>query len=96
MSPGELLAGKREAILAIASRNGAERVRLFGSAARGAVTTASDVDFLVHMRPGRTLFDLVHLCDDLEQLLGCRVDVVVEGGESPHMKERIHAEAVPL
>jgi uncharacterized protein len=55
-----------------------------------------DVDLLVEMQPGRNLLDLVGLEQDLEDLLGTDVDVLSDGGVSPHLRERIYAEAVPL
>jgi predicted nucleotidyltransferase len=55
-----------------------------------------DVDLLVEMQPGRNLLDLVGLKQDLEDLLGKDVDVLSDGGVSPHLRERIYAEAVPL
>ena len=86
----------RPAILEIAARYGASNVRVFGSAAREQATAASDIDFLVDLEPGRSLLDHVGLWQDLEALLECRVDVVVEGGISPYLQERILAEARPL
>ena len=71
-------------------------VRVFGSAARGDVDETSDVDLLVEMEPGRNLLDLVGLWQDLETLLGTHVDVLSDGGVSPHLRTRIYAEAVPL
>ena len=80
----------------MAERYGARRVRVFGSAARGEAGPTSDVDLLVEMAPGRSLLDLVALWQDLEDLLGCRVDLVTEGGLSPYLRDRIHAETVAL
>jgi predicted nucleotidyltransferase len=59
----------RQQILAAARANGAERVRVFGSVARGEETPESDVDFLVTLRPGATLLDLTRLELELEALL---------------------------
>ncbi len=89
------LKNDRDAILVIAAKHGADDVRIFGSVARGE-TDANDVDILVRLQPGRSLLDHVALQQDLEELLGCPVDVVVEGGVSPHLEQRILAEAVPL
>ena len=86
----------RAKILQLAARHGARNVRLFGSVARGDAGIGSDVDFLVEMEPGRSLFDLVGLTQDLEELLGCRVDVVTTGGLSPYLKESVLSEAVAL
>jgi len=91
-----MLASNRGAILELAGRYGAKNVRIFGSAARGETGPESDLDLLVQMEPGRSLLDLVGFWQDLEELLGCRVDVITDGGLSPHLRERIYAEAVPL
>lgn len=68
----------RQQILAAAAANGAGHVRVFGSVARGEETPESDVDFLVTLRPGGTLLDLARLEQQLEVLLGRRVDVLTE------------------
>lgn len=87
---------QREAILRIAAKYGARNVRVFGSTVRRAATEDSDVDILVDLEAGRSLLDQVGLKQELEELLGRRVDVVVEGGISPYLVDRILAEAVPL
>jgi hypothetical protein len=69
---------------------------VFGSTVRGESDTSSDVDLLVEMEPGRSLLDLVGLWQDLEELLGTHVDVLSDGGVSPHLRERIYAEAISL
>jgi uncharacterized protein len=90
------LRARREEILTCAAEHGARNVRVFGSMARGEPDAASDVDLLVQMEPGRNLLDLVGLWQDLEDLLGTHVDVLSEGGVSPHLRERIYADAVAL
>ena len=96
MNKEKLLGPHREEILALAKKRGAFNVRVFGSFARGQAGEESDVDFLVEMRPGRSLLDLSGLCIDLEKLLHRKVDVVTEGGLSPYLKDRIIEEATPL
>jgi len=96
MSGRELVEAKREAILRLADQHGASNIRLLGSAARGEAGPASDVDLLVKMEEGRSLLDLVAFGQDMEELLGCRVDVITDGGVSPYLRDRIYAEAVPL
>ena len=54
----EFLEANREDILRIAARHGASNVRLFGSLARGDAAAGSDVDLLVTLEKGRSLFDL--------------------------------------
>lgn len=95
VSDASLITNRAE-ILGIAAQYGARNVRVFGSVARGDAGPDSDIDLLVDLEPGRTLLDHVGLWQDLEELLGRRVDVVVEGGISPHLEKRILAEATPL
>lgn len=87
---------RREEILRVAAKRGARNVRVFGSVARGQADSESDVDFLVHMEPGRNLFDMGGLLTDLQELLGCRVDVVSDGGIRERIRDRVLREAVPL
>jgi len=96
MSSLEQLRTLREQVLAAAARHGASNVRVFGSVARGEDSDDSDVDFLVSLEEGRNLFDLCRLYDDLEELLRRPVDIVVDGGISPLLEERILSQAVPL
>lgn len=71
-------------------------MRVFGSRARGEEGPDSDLDLLVDLEPDRSLLDVISIKQDLEDLLGCSVDVVTEGGLSPYLRERILAEALPL
>jgi len=92
----ELLQAKREDILRTAARHGASNVRVFGSVARGDARPNSDIDFLVELAPDRSLLDQVALLQDLEDLLGRRVDVVEPEGLHWYIRERVLEEAVPL
>jgi predicted nucleotidyltransferase len=96
MSLNELLQEKREDILRIASKRGASNVRVFGSVARGEADSESDIDLLVDLEPGRSLFDLGGLLMDLQDLLGHKVDVVTERGLRERIREHVLREAVPL
>jgi len=96
MTLDELRATRRHEILQLAARRGARNIRIFGSVARGDNDDKSDVDFLVDLDPGRTLFDLSGLLLDLESLLQTSVDVVTERGLRSRIRERVLAEAVPL
>ncbi len=96
MNLEQLLKAKRDDIIRLAARHGAYNVRLFGSAARGAAAADSDVDFLIDMEKDRSLLDLASLWQDLEDLLGCKVDVVETQGLHWYIKDLVLAEAVPL
>jgi len=80
----------------LAACHGVSSVRVFGSVARGEAGGDSDLDLLVTLEAGRSFLDLVGFWQDVEQALGRRVDVVSEGGLSPHLRDRILREAVPL
>src|SRR5205814_4875198 len=86
----------RQQILDLAMRHGARNVRVFGSIARGDDQPNSDVDLLVEVEPGRTLLDVIALEQDLEDLLGRRVEILTDAGLSPYLQKRILAEAAAL
>ncbi len=92
----ELIKEKRNEILNIAARHGAHNVRVFGSVARGEADEQSDIDFLVEMDLGRSLLDHAALWLELQEFLGCKVDVVSERGIKPRIRERVLREAVAL
>ena len=71
-------------------------MRVFGSAARGEAGPDSDIDFLVELEPGRSLFDYAALWHDLEALLGRKVDVVEPEGLHWYIRDRVLKEAIPL
>jgi predicted nucleotidyltransferase len=96
MNLSQLVKQKRRQVLEIAQRHGAREVRIFGSVARGEAAAGSDLDLLVEMEPGRSLLDLVAVKQDLEELLGCKVDVVTEASVSPYLRDRVLSEAIRL
>jgi len=87
---------RRAEIIAIASKHGAYNVRVFGSVARNEADSASDLDLLVDMEPERSLLDLGGMLMNLQNLLGCRVDVVTEKGLRGRIRERVLKEATAL
>jgi predicted nucleotidyltransferase len=96
MDINHLVREKREAILRLAARHGAHNIRIFGSAARGEAGVDSDVDFLIEVGPGRTPWFPGGLIADLEDLLGCRVDLVTEKALHWYIRDQVLQEAVPL
>ena len=79
-----------------AERHGAIHVRVFGSCARGEQKAESDLDLLIDLEPGRSILDLVAIEQDLEDLLGKRVDVVTERSLSPHIRDAVLKDARTL
>lgn len=90
-----LVDSRRAEIADLARCHRGRSIAVFGSVARGDDHADSDIDFLVDFEPGSSLFDLLHLQDELSALLGCRVDVVSVGGLKPR-DEHILGQALPL
>ena len=72
---------------------GVRRLGLFGSAARGEATDASDLDFLVELER-KTFDNYMGVKELLESLFGRRVDLVVAEALKPQLKPRILQETV--
>jgi len=96
MGTEELIKKKRNEIMRLARQHGARNLRVFGSVARGEAKSTSDVDLLIDMEPGRNLMDHVALWQDLQDLLGRRVDLVTERSLHWYIRDRVLREAVPL
>jgi hypothetical protein len=92
----ERLREKRDDILRVCAKYGARNVRIFGSLARGEADDQSDIDLVVEFEPDRSLLDHAGLWIELQELLGCKVDVVSERGIKPRIRERVLREAIPL
>lgn len=92
----ELLQARKEDILRTATSHGVSNVRVFGSVVRGEADEDSDIDLLVDVEPGRTLFDLGEFLADLQNLLGRDIDIVTEKSLNDQTRERVLKEAMPL
>lgn len=86
----------RPRLLAAARRHGVRDVRVFGSAARGTDSAASDVDLLVELASGRTLLDIVGFRLEASAILGFDVDVATTEMLKARVRESAVREAVPL
>jgi predicted nucleotidyltransferase len=74
-------------------RLGVRRIGLFGSAARGEASAASDLDFLVEF--DRKTFDAyMDVKELLEGLFARRIDLVVADALKPQLRPRILQETV--
>ncbi len=79
----DLVREHRDEVQAAVERHHGLTFAVFGSAARGDDDEASDIDLLVRFAPGSSLFDLLHLSDELERILGRPVDVISEAAIKP-------------
>ena len=93
---GRKLMRNRSRIATAASKYGVKNVRVFGNVARGADTLGSDIDLLVDLAPGTSLFTLARLEREFSELLDAEVDVVPAGSLRENLAGGILSEAVPL
>ena len=96
MSISSIIRNRREEIINIAQKYGAKNVRVFGSMARGEESAESDLDIIVEMEHGSSLLDIIAIKQDIEELLGRKVDVVTEASISPYIRDAILKEAISL
>ena len=93
MSKSEILALLRDYKNKTTEKYGILALGLFGSAARDEARENSDVDVVVKMNKP-DLFFMVHIKDDLENMLRTEVDVIHYGASmNPYLKNRIDQEA---
>jgi predicted nucleotidyltransferase len=90
------LRSQRDAILRIAASYGASNVRVFGSLARGDARSDSDIDLVVDMPPEQSLLAWSAFWQELEALVGSRIDLAISSDLRPEVRIAVLAEAVPL
>jgi hypothetical protein len=92
---------RRDEVLRLLSEHRAElegmgvtSLALFGSVARDEAGPESDVDVLVEIQRPMGLFGFAAIHLRLEEIFGCRVDLVTEEGMRPHYYQRIVGDLV--
>ncbi|MDM7457307.1 MAG: nucleotidyltransferase family protein [Tepidimonas sp.] len=96
MRPSLALDLKRIAVREAVSRFHAANPRIFGSVLHGTDREGSDLDLLVDALPGATLLDLGDLQEELQSLLGVRVDLLTPDDLPTKFRAKVLAEAQPL
>lgn len=71
-------------------------IAVFGSFVRNEQRPDSDLDLLVTFSKTPSLFKLIELQDELSELLGVQVDLVVKSDLRPRIGRRILEEAIEL
>jgi predicted nucleotidyltransferase len=92
----ERLVALRPDVLDVARRHGASNLRVYGSIATGHEHERSDLDLLVDLSPEQSLLGVISLRQDLEDLLGCSVDITEETALHPLIRDEILGQAVVL
>lgn len=96
MKPSVALKQKRQLVRDTVNRYPTRNPRVFGSVLHGTDTEESDLDILVDALPGTSLLDICGLQNDLEDLLGVKVDVRTPQELSPIFRPQVLLEAAPL
>jgi uncharacterized protein len=91
----EVLDILREAQRDLRTRYQVSRIALFGSYARGDQREESDIDMLIDVDPTIGL-RLVTLANELENLLGSRVELVTTRAVAPKLKQIIEADCIEV
>lgn len=86
----------RDEILRLAATFGASSVRMFGSAARGEEHDGSDIDLLVDWSDQASLVDCVAFQQEVEKLIGTKVDIISSKSLHWFIRDTVLAEARPL
>jgi uncharacterized protein len=86
----------RHDVVAAAAAHGVRNLRVFGSVARGQDRPDSDVDLIVDLPAGMSLFGLGRVQAELEAILGTRVDLVPAQDLKPGVRARVEHELVAL
>lgn len=77
-----------------AEKYGITQLGIFGSVARGMQTEDSDIDIYIEGEP-QSLFAMSHIKRDLQEILGCRVDIVrLRENMNPRLRESIEREGI--
>ena len=86
----------KEKVVPILKRHNVKRASLFGSVVRGEAREDSDVDILVELPKGLSLFDFVGIQLELEEALGVKVDLGEYSTIKSIIREQIMSEQVPI
>lgn len=81
--PSLALEEHADAIVERATRHGLHDLRVFGSIATGSDHFTSDIDLLARLSTGRSYFDLAMFQNEVEELTGFPVDVIVDDANRP-------------
>ena len=84
----------KDKITTTARQYGIQRAYLFGSYARGEAGLDSDIDICIEKGRIRTLLELSGFCQDLEEILRSKVDVITTTGLSTDFKEQIEKDMI--
>lgn len=80
----------------MAESHGYRRMAVFGSLARGDAREDSDIDLLVDAPRGTSSFDFIRFAQQIEKVIGRKVDLISYGGLRPEVDGDVLREAILL
>ena len=85
-------------INAVFYKNDISFAGIFGSYAKGSATLSSDIDILIDFYPSKTksLFQLIRIKFQLEEILGKKVDLVTVGGLDKYVYAEVLKTVIPV
>lgn len=87
----------KERIKPLIQRHGINDVYLFGSYARGEATSSSDIDIYCDKGDVDTLFKVTAFIDELEEVLGKKVDIVTIGSNmNDYFKKQLEEDMIKI
>jgi uncharacterized protein len=93
---GRRVRSHRRDLITAAAGHGITHLRVFGTVARGSDRPDSDVDLLVGLPAGMSLFRLGRAQDELETILGTPVDLLPASDLKPRVRSRVERELIAL
>ena len=87
---------KQKQVVNYLKKQGIVRAGVFGSFARGENKKRSDVDLLVKVRNGTSLFDVIGYEMDLEKMLKIKVDLLTYDSLHPLIRQQVLEEEVRI
>ena len=81
-----------EQIVQALKEQGATKVAIFGSFARGEERPESDVDVIVEFSERKSLLDLVRIERELHETVGVKVDLLTEKSIGPYLIDNVRQE----
>ena len=88
---GRVVTARRDELRRVLREHGIVSASVFGSVARGDDHEGSDLDLLVDVPSGTSLFDLLRIQAELEAIVGVEVDLI----PTTALKERVRRQAEP-
>ena len=76
-------------IIEFLKKEGATKISIFGSYARGEEKYSSDIDIIVEFLERKSLLDLVGIEQELSEQLNIKVDLLTEKSISPYILEKV-------